>query len=116
MAAALAQEQGLDAQSAGLDPPAGRRAAPTAVRALRDARGMSLSHHTPQSVDDVRLSAFDRIVAVTPAVARRLRSEHDAPETRLVVWAIPDPYGGPLADYRWCVEQIAMALEDLDHR
>ena len=116
MAAALAQEQGLDAQGAGLDPPAGRRAAPNAVRALREARGMSLSDHTPQSVDDVSLSAFDRIVAVTPAVARRLRSEHEVPDARLVVWAIPDPYGGPLADYRWCVEQIAMALEDLDHR
>ncbi len=115
MAAALARAQGLDAESAGLDPPAGRRAAPNAIRALRDARGMSLSDHTPQSVDDVRLSAFDRIVAVTPAVARRLRSEHDVPEARLVVWAIPDPYGGSLADYRWCVEQIAMALDDLHH-
>mgnify|MGYP000072964919 CR=1 FL=1 len=116
IAAALARNEGLDAESAGLDPPAGRRATPNAVRALRDARGLDLSSHTPRSITDVDRSAFDRIVAVTPAVARRLHSAHDVPEARLVTWSIPDPYGGPLADYRWCVEQIAMALEDLDHR
>ena len=115
MAAALARAQGLDAESAGLDPPAGRRAAPNAVRALQAARGLDLRGHTPRSVDDVAWSAIDRIVAVTPAVARRLRSEHDVPEARLVVWAIPDPYGGSRADYRWCLEQIAMALDDLHH-
>lgn len=113
IAAALARDEGLDAVSAGLEPPAGRHAAPNAVRALRTARGLDLSGHVPQSVDDVSLSAVDRIVAVTPAVARRLRSEHDIPEARLVTWSIPDPYGGSRADYRWCVEQIAMALDDL---
>jgi protein-tyrosine-phosphatase len=113
MAAALARAQGLDAESAGLDPPAGRHAAPNAVRVLRDARGLDLSDHTPQAVDDVSLSAFDRIVAVTPTVARRLRTEHAIPNARLVVWSIPDPYGGSQADYRWCLEQIALALDDL---
>ncbi len=113
MAAALARAQGLDAESAGLDPPAGRHAAPNAVRALRAARGLDLEDHTPRSVDDVPRSAFDRIVAVTPAVARRLRAEHDVPADRLVTWALPDPYGGSRADYRWCLEQIAMALDDL---
>lgn len=113
MAAALAQEQGLDAESAGLDPPAARRAAPNAVRALRAARGVELDNHTPRAVDEVSLSAFDRIVAVSPSVARRLRAEHEVPEARLTTWALPDPYGGALADYRWCLEQIAIALDDL---
>ena len=32
---------------------------------------------------------------------------------RLVTWAVSDPYGGTPADYRWCLEQIDAALDDL---
>lgn len=84
-----------------------------AVRALRDARGLTLQDHTPRDVSDVDLSRADRIVAMSPSVARRLRTEHDVDPDALVTWAIPDPYGGSLADYRQCLEQIDTALGDL---
>jgi len=113
MAEALAEARGMTAASAGVAAEVGDGAAPNAARALRDARGLSLRGHEPRDVSDVDLSVVDRIVAMSPAVARRLRDEHDVESDALITWAIPDPYGGALADYRWCLEQIDTALDDL---
>jgi len=113
MAAALARARGLAAESAGVRPAGGDGAAPLAVRALRDARGLSLAEHTPRGVAAVDLHAFDRIVALAPSVARRLRTDHGVDPDRLVTWAVPDPIGGTLADYRFCLEQIDTALDAL---
>ncbi|PSQ87770.1 MAG: protein tyrosine phosphatase [Bacteroidetes bacterium QH_2_63_10] len=113
MAAALAEARGVAAASAGVAAERGDGAAPNAIRALRDARGLSLQDHEPRDVSDVPLADADRIVAMSPAVARRLRDEHDIDPDALITWAISDPYGGSLADYRWCLEQISTALEDL---
>ena len=113
LAAALAEARGVSAASAGVDAAAGDNAAPNAVRALRDARGLSLQDHAPRDVSDVSLDRADRIVAMTPSIARRLRTEHDVDPDVLVTWAISDPYGGALADYRQCLEQISTALDDL---
>ena len=113
MAEALADARGMTAESAGVAAARSDHAAPFAERALRAARGLSLEHHTPRPVDAVELSAFDRVVAMDPGVARRLRSEHDGLEARLVTWTISDPYGGAPADYRYCLEQIDAALSRL---
>lgn len=113
MAEALAGARGISAASAGVDAEVGDGAAPHAVRALRDARGLSLRDHEPRGVADVSLSTFDWVVAMSPAVARRLQSEHEVESEALVTWAIPDPSGGTLADYRWGLEQIGVALDDL---
>jgi protein-tyrosine phosphatase len=113
LAAALAGERGAAAESAGVAAQSGDGAAPYAARALRDARGLALTDHAPRDVGDVDLTAFDRVVAMDPSVARRLRTEHDVDDDTLVTWAIPDPYGGSLADYRYCLEQIDAALDRL---
>lgn len=113
MAEALAEARGVAAKSAGVSAGRGDGATPNAVRALRDARGLSLRDHTPRDVDDVDLAPVDRIVAMSPAVARQLQAEHEVASEALVTWAISDPYGGSLADYRRCLEQIATALDDL---
>lgn len=113
MAEALAEARGVTAASAGVAAEAGDGAAPNAERALRDAHGLSLEDHEPRDLSDVDLSAVDRIVAMSPAVAQQLRDEHDIDPDALVTWAISDPYGRSLADYRWCLEQIDAALEDL---
>jgi len=113
MAAALARARGLAAESAGVRPQRGNHAAPLAVRVLQDAQGGTLRDHRPRGIDAFDLSAFDRIVALDPAVGQTVRSEHDLDEGRLVTWAVPDPYGGSLADYRLCLEQIRASLEDL---
>lgn len=113
MAEALAEARGVAAASAGVAAEVGDGAAPNTVRALRDARDLSLRDHEPRDVSDVDLASVDRIVAMSPAVARRLQVEHEAAPTALVTWAIPDPYGGSFADYRWCLEQISAALDDL---
>ncbi|MFB6272649.1 MAG: protein tyrosine phosphatase [Salinibacter sp.] len=113
MAEALAEARGVAAESAGVAAQGGDGAAPNAVRALRDARGLSLHDHEPRDVSEGDLSGADHIVAMSPAVARRLRENHDVDPDALITWAISDPYGESLADYRWCVEQIATALDDL---
>ncbi len=113
MAAALAEARGVAAASAGVAAERGDGAAPNAIRALQDARGLSLRDHEPRGVSDVPLADVDRVVAVSPAVARRLRDEHGVDPDTLITWAISDPYGGSLADYRWCLEQISAALDDL---
>lgn len=77
------------------------------------ARGLDLSDHTPRDVETLDLSEYDQIVAMAPSVARRLRTDHDVPSDRLVTWTIPDPYGGTLADYRYCLEQIDTSLDRL---
>ena len=113
MAAALAEARGVTAESAGVSAAPGDGAAPNAVRALWDARDLSLRDHEPRDVSEVDLAAFGRVVAMSPVVARQLRAEYDGAPGSLVTWATPDPYGGTLADYRRCLEQIDAALDDL---
>ena len=113
VAEALAEARGVAAESAGVAAQRGDGAAPYAARALRMARGLDLSGHTPQNVADLDLSIFDQVVAVAPSVAQRLRADHDPLDDRLVIWSIPDPYGGSMADYRLCLEQIDAALDRL---
>ena len=113
MAEALAGDRGMKAESAGVAAQRGDGAAPYAARALRMARGLDLSGHSPQDVADLDLLTFDRIVAMAPAVAQRLRADHAALDDRLVTWSLPDPYGGTMADYRLCLEQIDAALDRL---
>jgi len=113
LAEALAEERGVTAESAGVAAQRGDGAAPYAVRALRTARGLDLSHHAPEDVSNLDLGAFDRIVAMDPKVAQQLRAEHDVDADLLVTWTVPDPYGGTLADYRYCLEQVDAALDRL---
>jgi protein-tyrosine-phosphatase len=102
----------MEAESAGVRASAGDRAAPHAVRAAERA-GLDLSGHTPTGVASVDLSAYDRIVAVDPSVARRLQSEHDVDPDRLVTWSIPDPVGGSLLDYQHCLQHVQQAVDAL---
>ncbi len=113
MAEALAEARGVTAASAGTSAGAGDGMAPNAARALQNARGLSLRDHTPRSVIEVNLAVPHRVVAVSPPVARQLRDKYEVPPDELVTWAIPDPYGGSITDYRWCLEQISAALDDL---
>ena len=112
MAEVLAEGRGVPAESAGVAAQRSDHAAPFAVRAVRAARGRSLDGHTPRPVDAVDLAAFESVVAMDPEVARRLRADYDV-GARLVTWTIPDPYGGSLADYRYCLEQLDAALDRL---
>lgn len=112
MAEALAEGRGVSAESAGVAAQRSDHAAPFAVRVLRSARGRSLDDHKPRPVDAVDLPSVESVVAMDPGVARRLRADHNV-EDRLITWTIPDPYGGTLADYRYCLEEIDAALARL---
>jgi protein-tyrosine phosphatase len=113
LAEALARTRTVSAESAGVAAQKGDGAAPYAVRVLRTDRGLDLSDHVPRDVDALDLDAFDRIVAMDPTVAQRLRIQYEVNPDALVTWSIPDPYGGTLADYRYCLEQIDAALDRL---
>lgn len=113
MAEALAEGRGFAAESAGVAAQRGDGAAPYAARALRQARGLDLRDHAPRDMSAVEPSAYDRVVAMDPSVARQLRAEHEVDPGALMTWSIPDPFGGPLADYRYALEQIDAALTRL---
>jgi len=65
------------------------------------------------TIEDLDRSNFDRVVAMDPSVARRLRMEHEVDPRRLITWSISDPYGSSVAEYKRCLEQIALALDEL---
>lgn len=113
IAEALAQARGIEAESAGVAAQRGDGAAPYAARALQQARSLALEAHTPQNVTELDLTGFDQIVAMDATVAQQLRTEHNMSADILVTWTIPDPYGGALSDYRYCLEQIDAALDRL---
>lgn len=113
MAVALARARGRDAASAGIAAQHGDGPTLYAARVLRTSRGLDLRDHTPRDVEEVDLSSVERVVAMTPTVASHLRREYDVPSDRLITWSIPDPYGGSLTDYRYCLEEIDTALTRL---
>lgn len=113
MAAALARSKEMRAESAGVRAQRGDGPAPFAARVLRTARGIDLSNHTPRDVGAVDIAAFDQIIAMTPTVERTLCNEFHVPYENMRTWSIPDPYGGSIADYRYCLEEIDAALDRL---
>jgi protein-tyrosine-phosphatase len=108
MAAALARAHGLTADSAGIDCGGGLPAATNAVNAMRE-RGLDLSGHRSKDVDELDLSEFDTVVAMSPAIARSVASLQPR---RVITWDIADPYGGSIERYRNTANEIERKLSE----
>jgi protein-tyrosine phosphatase len=96
-------------RSAGLECGTGLFAAQNAIQAMAE-RDLDISGHRSTDVDDLDLTEFDLIVAMTPEIARRLAPRNP---TRLESWDVPDPYGGDIAIYRTAAANIDAELERL---
>ena len=110
MAAALAAARlGSSAvvRSAGVECGSGLRAARNAVEVMAE-RGLDISNHNSIDVEDLDIKEFDIVVAMSPAVARRLARLNPK---RLEAWTVTDPYGGDILTYRAAAEAIDAALD-----
>lgn len=97
-------------ESAGLMP--GRGVAENAVSVVKEMTGVDISGHRARDVADVDLTEFDRVIALDRMVAEELAPIVPSDLT-LVVWAVGDPYGGSLDDYRQCAEVLRAYIDGL---
>ena len=106
MAAALAKSMltgNQEVLSAGIECTDGLPAARNAMKVLRE-RGIDLSTHRTRSVASLSLQQGDIAVAMTAAIAERLRHFGAG---NVVSLDVEDPYGGDLNRYRVAADEIA---------
>ncbi len=74
---------------------------------------IDISEHRSKDLNDVNLTDYDPIVAMSPRIAQYLTSVRNIPEHRVRVLDIPDPYGKGLTAYRQCLAELQHALSQL---
>lgn len=112
MAQAVAREmleENTEVVSAGIEAASGMQAAGDAVQVMKE-RGYDIAEHRSQDVSDLSLRDFDKVIAMTPAIARRLQDLEDLNYNKLVVLDISDPYGQGVDAYRDCADKLEFDL------
>jgi protein-tyrosine phosphatase len=107
MAAALARSllgHQTTVESAGTAADDGSAATQDAIEAMRE-RGLDIASHRSRSIRSVRLTTFDVVVALTPAIAESLR-KHGVDPSKLRTLSVPDPIGCGLDAYRDTADAI----------
>lgn len=113
MAAAIAAAKlgnAVVVRSAGLDCRRGLEAPQNAVKVMAE-RGLDISNHRSTDIDELDITEFDVVVAMSPALGRTLAKLNPR---RLEQWDVADPYGGDLATYRAAADAIDAALQRLE--
>jgi protein-tyrosine-phosphatase len=98
--------QNVEPSSAGTDP--GTAAdAKSALWTLKRLIGPVPDEHEPLDVRDFDVSSFDLVIALDSATSKKLKRLFPAlDESKLVKWAIRDPYGDDLSEYEKCAHSI----------
>jgi protein-tyrosine-phosphatase len=99
-------------QSAGLEAASGMGATREAVQVMRE-RGIDLSNHYSQSIEEMDLNNFDIIVAMTKSIANHLSVEYQISSKRLRVLNVADPCGHGIEEYRRCAAELEKELNEL---
>lgn len=98
--------------SAGVSAWDGQPASAGAQHAM-ESRGLSLASHRSQSVTPALLNETDLVFCVSPRHEEALRYQFGAlPASRCFSPAIPDPFGGPDAEYEACAAAMEAQLRD----
>lgn len=111
-------EQGVIVSSAGVATRGGSPASRETIQLLLEDHGIDLREHASQPVTRELLQRADVIITMTAAHREAILNafpEH-ANKVRLLSSTgedVVDPYGGSLAEYRQCRDQIQRALEEL---
>jgi len=113
--------RGVKAQveSAGIGADEGRPAAPLAQELVRE-RGLDLSGHVSRQLTQELVADFELVLVMEERLKKAV--EHMFPEARGRVQAlgrfgkfdIPDPWGGPRADYERVLRLIDRGLDDYE--
>jgi protein-tyrosine-phosphatase len=109
MAAALAADVLPDAAVESAAWPPGEGVAHHAVSVIKEMTGRDISDHTPRDVSGVDLSTFDQVIVLDQHVATELGVPRDA---TVETWAVEDPFGGVLDDYRRCAENLRVRIAE----
>lgn len=80
------------------------------ARTCMELRGLDLSAHQSQHVDDLDLTSYERVLCMTSGHAAALRSR-GVPALKLSVinaesGGVPDPFGGSLDEYETCARVL----------
>ena len=113
MAAAMAAARmgsTAEVQSVGIESGSDAKATQDAVRVMSE-RGLDISNHRSSEIDDVDITAFDIVVAMSPAIAQRVEQLNPK---RLVRWSVSDPHGCGVEAYRAAADAIETSLEGLN--
>ena len=113
----MAPEGAYSVSSAGVfarkDDPASEEAV-----AVMAEKGIDLSGHRARLLTCEMVDQADLICCMTPTHAARLLGAFPQGEEKLLVWNIPDPFGGDDEIYRACArhleEQVKTLLADLE--
>ena len=117
-AEAVAQSQGKNAISCGVDVKYSAPAEKTGVDAAK-MRGIDLSGHMSRSIYDVQLCNTDCLVAMDPShlpISRTVALQIGCQVTLIGLWSrtpvaeIADPYSRPLDTFRQCFNEIDNAM------
>ncbi len=108
------ESRGFVVMSAGIHAAAGSPASPEAVELMRH-RGLDLSQHGSQCLNERIVRHADRIITMTRSHRAAIVEGWPAAASRTVTLLdggqdVADPIGGPPEVYRKCAEQIAAAL------
>ena len=76
--------------------------------------GFDIKDHRSRSLENLDLSSFDRIIAMTPEIAASLREAGVSPR-RMTPLDVPDPYSGGLDTYRSTAQDIERQLRSRLH-
>lgn len=99
-------------QSAGIETAPGMRATREAVQVMQD-KGIDISNHCSQSIEEIDLNNFDIIVAMTPLIATHLLIEYQISPKRLKVLNVADPCGRGIEAYRHCAAELEKEISKL---
>jgi len=112
MAAAIARQllgPAADVRSAGIYAVPDAPAALDAIVVMAE-RGLDIRGHRARSIHDVDPTASEYVVALTPAIARELRSLRVDPAT-IIELCILDPFGQGIDIYRETADDITRELQ-----
>jgi protein-tyrosine phosphatase len=99
-------------QSAGMETAPGMGATREALQVMQE-RGIDLSNHCSQSIENIDINNFDIIVAMTPSIANHLLIEYQVSPKRLRVLNVADPCGRGIEAYRRCAAELEKELNEL---
>jgi protein-tyrosine-phosphatase len=92
-------------ESAGVAPQVAADAK-NAIDTLRRNYGIDAANHVPRDVRTLDLELYSLIIALDKRVAKKLVQELCAPESKVKLWNVKDPWGDDLSEYDACSLEV----------
>jgi protein-tyrosine-phosphatase len=80
------------------------------VAVMRELYDIDIRGHRPKKLNQVPLRVYDRIFALSPAVAAFIKTNYPQASDKLTLWDIEDPYEAGGEAFRRCARRIERHL------